>query len=741
MGRQRICLLTLDFVGPVRNGGVGTAFLAAAETFADAGHEVTVLFPPAYSENEPAARWREHYRAHGIDFVSLGLEGDEKECSFGAYQWLKTRSFDAIHFHEMRGIGYWPTVAKRCGLAFADTTLVCQMHGPTLWHFAHSAQYLHNHAEIELDWMERQSCEGADIAIAPSQYIFDAVTEMGWKLPARHRVMPNLMPMSFPIAEPSHEPRPVTELVFFGRLEERKGLGLFCEAVRRLLRAGQRPERITFLGKVGFMDQGLHGLAWLAGVAASWPVPWRVVNDLDPHQARAFLAEPGRLAVIASRMENAPYVVLECLAAGLPFLAPDVGGIGELVDAADHATVLYERAPATLAAAMGRALEHGAAPARPAMTPPAVRELWVEWQGALKPPPLARRPGDWRSDPPLVSVCMAAFNRYEPLAHAVAAVEAQTYPNFEVVLVDDASTDPATRQYIEALKPRFAARGWRVLHNATNSWQGASRRRAAAEARGDYIIFMDDDNAAWPEQIETFVTAAEHSGADILTCQLQPFLGSGPPPRFRSTRPGTWAPIGACPSVGLFWNCFGDNNMFIRRAAWERMGGYTTERVYFEDWEFLQQAVLQGLHLECLPELLFAYRVWDSASHHIWDGASTAHDPGFLYRSYARAARPALDAMPESLRPAMRLMIERDLAGALARREGYFANTPHPTAEQHRIAGLAPNGAEAMIAAAETAFHLQQRETAHGLLEQALRLAPGHPDALRLAGEWTHTSA
>lgn len=730
MRPQRICLLTLDFVGPIRNGGIGTAFLAAAEVFAAAGHQVTVLYPSAYSENEPVTRWREHYAARGIEFVSLFLEGRPKEYAIGAYQWLKARHFDAIHFHEMRGVGYWLTVAKRCGLAFADTVLVCQLHSPTLWHLTHSAQFLNNHTELEADWLERRSCEGADVVIAPSRYMLDAVGEMGWQLPPRHKVMPNLLPTSFPVlADPPRALHPVRELVFFGRLEERKGLGLFCEAVRRLLQAGVVPQQVTFLGKVGQMDRA-HALAWLTDIASRWPMPWRVVNDLDPHRAREFLAEPGRLAVIASRMENAPYVVLECLAAGLPFLAPDVGGIGELVDADNHASVLYARTPGALAAAMERALGQGATAARPAVTPARGREDWLAWQDRLVP---ARSPAvaapSWRDDPPLVSVCMAAFNRREPLAHSLATIERQTYPNIELVLVDDASTDPATCRFLESLKPRFDERGWTLLRNEQNSWQGITRRRAAEASRGKYLLFMDDDNAAWPDQVETFVTAAEQSGADILTCQMQPFLGGGPPPTHRATRPDAFLPIGACPSVGLFWNCFGDANMFMRRDAWDRMDGFTADRAYFEDWEFLMQATLAGLHLECLPEILFCYRIWEGAQ-------TAAHDPEFLYRSYARAARPALAAMPEALRPALRLMIERDHGDAAARREGYFSRALLLTPDQIRINGHEPNSAEAMIAAAEIVHASGQAPSARQLLAQALRLAPGHPRARALADSW-----
>jgi len=726
MRRQRICLLTLDFVGPIRNGGMGTAFLALAETLVAAGHAVTICYPSAYTENEPVTRWRTHYAGRGMDFVSLFLEGTEAELSLGAYHWLKTREFDVIHFHEMRGIGYWITVAKRCGLAFANTTLVCQIHSPTLWHFAHSAQFLTHSGELETDWMEQRSAEGADHVTAPSRYILDVVAEMGWKLPASHAVMPNLLPASF-VGRPAppEGARPVEELVFFGRLEERKGLGLFCEAVARLIRMGQPPARVTFLGKVGHMA-GVHALAWLAAMAQSWPMPWGVVNHLDPHEARDYLAGPGRLAVIASRMENAPYVVLECLAAGLPFLAPDVGGIGELVAGEDQPRLLYQRSAPALADAMARALYQGVAPGRAAISPGATARLWLDWHEAL--PPLAAPPV--RTAQPLVSVCMAAFNRHETLAHAIASIEAQDYPRLELILVDDASTDPAARLFHEALRPRFAARGWTLLRNEVNSWQGVTRHRAAEAAQGEFLLFMDDDNAAWPDEVSTFVTAAQHSGADILTCQMQAFRGSGPPPRHRSARPIGWIPLGACPALGVFRNGFGDANMFMRRTAWDRMGGFTLDRAYFEDWEFLQAATLAGLHLECLPEILFSYRIWGGAQ-------TAAHDPDFLYRSYARAMRPALAALPEALRPALRLAIERELAGMQGRREAYWAHAPHVTAAQGDIARHPPNGAEAMLAAARFALGQHQAETARILALQALSIAPGHPGAEALLARIT----
>lgn len=723
---QRICLLTSDFVGPVRNGGMGTAFLACAERFRDAGHHVTVAYAPDYTETLPLAHWRQHYAAQGIEFVPLHAAPEERMAAFTAYQWLKTRHFDAIHFHEMRGIGYWLTVAKRCGLAFRDTALVCQLHSPTLWHRAHSAEFLDNAPLLELDWMERRSAEGADVAAAPSRYLLDEVAAMGWRLPGGGRVLPNMLPVGFARVEPPAGALPVEELVFFGRLEARKGLDLFCAAVGRLIAAGTPPARVSFLGKVGQMEHG-HALAWLAEAMAGWRLPWRVVNDRDAAGARAFLAEPGRLAVIASRMENAPYAVIECLAAGLPFLAPAVGGIPELVAAEDHAAVLYPRDAASLADAMGRALAMGAHAARPAVTPEQAREAWLGFQSTLAVPPPS--PALHRDRAPRVSVCMGTYNRAEALAHALASLEAQTHPDLEVVLVDDASTDPAARAFLDALEPRFAARGWRLLRNQKNAWQGVTRRRAAEAATGEFLLFMDDDNAAFPEEVEVFLRAALHSGADVLSCQAQSFQGPGAPPPARAERPMLWMPLGPAVAAGAYLNTLGDANMFMTRAAWERMGGFTLDRAYFEDWEFLQAAALAGLKVECLPEILFRYR--------IWDGSQTAMpDTAFLHRSYARAARPTLAATPEALRPAMQLGIESHLKGMRTRREGFWRDAPVPAPEHAAINRLPPNGAEAMLALAQAVAETGQAGSARLLAEQALRLAPGHPGARAfLAGE------
>ncbi|MBY0338686.1 MAG: glycosyltransferase, partial [Acetobacteraceae bacterium] len=276
-----------------------------------------------------------------------------------------------------------------------------------------------------------------------------------------------------------------------------------------------------------------------------------------------------------------------------------------------------------------------------------------------------RAPAETRAEPPLVSVCIGTHNRAEPLARAVASIEAQSWPRIELIVADDASTAPEARAFLDALEPRLARRGGRLLRNATNLYNGGNRNRAVAEARGEFVLLMDDDNAAFPEEVESFVTAALHSGADVLTCQQQVFAGPGAPPEARMRRPVGFTPIGPNIPQGVFENCLGDANMFVRRDAYLGIGGTDTARAGFEDWEFLLRAALRGLKVECLPVILFRYRVWDS-------GQILGFDHDALVRSHRRVLETALREVPEALRPALRLAAETRLHRMADRGEGHW---------------------------------------------------------------------
>lgn len=256
-----------------------------------------------------------------------------------------------------------------------------------------------------------------------------------------------------------------------------------------------------------------------------------------------------------------------------------------------------------------------------------------------------------RTEQPLVSVCLVHFNRPRLLQQALDSLRGQDYHNFEVILVDDGSTDPEALTTLQQLETEFTARGWRLLRQQ-NRYLGAARNTAAHMARGEYLLFMDDDNVAKPHELRTLVAVAEHSCADLLTCHLERFASQQSP---LETKLATehWGPLGMALAVGLVENVFGDANSLIRRRVFQEVGGFTELRgVGHEDWEFFARASLKGYRLEVVPESLFYYRVQPGSML-----SSSKRNANLL-----RSASPYLEGMPPWLRQVMLGFVAQHLA-------------------------------------------------------------------------------
>lgn len=638
-GPLRVGIVTPEVGGLVRTGGVGTAYYHLARTLARAGHRVTLLDASGTYTGEPAA-WLEAYRSLGITVEPLPAPAGPppdgsvpRRRAWAVYTWLGTRPepFDVVHAPDWQGTLYYALLARRQGLAFGDTLFCVGTHGPTLWAKEGNGQFVETLDDVESDFMERKSAAWADVVVSPTEYLLAWLAERGWTFPARTVVQPNLLETDDLPAAAGGGRRPVAELVFFGRLEPRKGLDVFCDAVDRLYRTpGVPPFRVTFLGRALDLPQ-FSTRSYLAGRAARWPAPPTLLDDLDRAAALAYLAAPGRLAVVGSAVDNAPYTVVECLAADIPLLATDRGGIPELVAEPDRPRVLVPPEPAPLAERLAEALRTGWEPARLAFDPAANEAAWQDFHRRL-PRPAAPRPGAAR---PPVSVVLVHHDRPAHLARALDSLRAQDYPRFEVVLVDDGSETPAALAYLERLEPEIADRGWTLLREP-NRYLGAARNRGAARARGDFLLFMDDDNVAAPQEISTFVRAALASGADILTAVMDVFRDGAPDRPVRR-----WIPLGGDPAAGLFENAFGDANALVRTAVFRALGGFTEEvGVGHEDWEFFARAVLAGYTLEVVPVPLFRYR----------ESTDSMVRATLRGKNHWRSARPYLAAVPPALR-------------------------------------------------------------------------------------------
>jgi glycosyltransferase involved in cell wall biosynthesis/GT2 family glycosyltransferase len=675
----RVCIATWEIEGPSRNAGIGTAYTSLADALKQAGYDVTILFLlGCHPTDGNMIDWVDYYQTHkGIRLVPLPMAHEPRihaawasSVSYHTYVWLKEhqREFDIIHFPECQGLGFYSLLAKRQGLAFGDSTFVISAHGPTFWVKEGSQDYIRNLGELEIDFMERVSVSAADVVVSPSQYLLGWMQQNGWELPEQTYVAPYVLPQGLLSEGPGPRPhkKKIREIVFFGRLEIRKGLKLFCDALDEICADQPDPKlEVTFLGKETEL-YGRSSIGYISDRSKAWTVPWRIVANKYSKAAIEYLGGPGRLAVTSSLIDNFPNTVLECVGAGVPLLASNVGGIPEIIDAADHQNVCFEPRPDILAQRIRDALENGAASARPSASFSETERKWVNWHAALhngarKERPVRKdRQTGRESIFPLVSVCFAYNLIGKGAATTLASLNQQDYPHLEIILAEcgTAAADPTNSPGdTGAVKGRdlrrIRRRGFEL---------GAGRNAAAREAKGEYLLFVDDHSVlAAPNAISVFVQVAQRVDADILTSAISFFLGSSNGSSANRLEHSRRPFLGGDAATGAFVNCFGSTNALVRRDAFEKIGGFSDEAVStLDDWELLSKAALMGLRIETMPEVYLWQREdqdQESLVHSLVNAVRSA-------RPYTAPGRKVTPAMEQTLAKVLQfgqgLKFERD---------------------------------------------------------------------------------
>ena len=212
-----------------------------------------------------------------------------------------------------------------------------------------------------------------------------------------------------------------------------------------------------------------------------------------------------------------------------------------------------------------------------------------------------------RLQPLKVSVCITHYNRGEMLLRAIASIKKQTYPCYEIIVVDDGSNDQMSIQVLSDLEKDETKYKFKVVRQ-NNLFIGAARNAGAAVASGDYILFMDDDNEAMPHELAVFAQVAIATDADILTCFSRVFSGVAPESSEIPRQDALF--VGPNQSAGLVSNPYGDANMFVKLEPILKVGGFSQYyKVGRDDHEFLSRALLNGMSVELVPKALYNYRL------------------------------------------------------------------------------------------------------------------------------------
>jgi glycosyltransferase involved in cell wall biosynthesis len=237
---------------------------------------------------------------------------------------------------------------------------------------------------------------------------------------------------------------------------------------------------------------------------------------------------------------------------------------------------------------------------------------------------------------PLVSVVIPVHNREGLIDRAVDSVLRQTYGNFELLVVDDASTDgTVARLLARGAEPRL-----RLLRHEVNRGAAAARNTAIRAARGEFIAFLDSDDEWLPEKLERQVACLAAAPEDVLMCCSGYWMMRERSRELTARIPQSRDPwretlLGGCTlSPG--------STAFIRRRAFDVYGLLDESLRRLEDWDWLlrytarHDLVVIG---EPLARVFIAESVNAEAVHDALARLADKHLAALRRRGYWAAAR------------------------------------------------------------------------------------------------------
>ena len=202
---------------------------------------------------------------------------------------------------------------------------------------------------------------------------------------------------------------------------------------------------------------------------------------------------------------------------------------------------------------------------------------------------------------PDVSVIMAVFNGEAYLRETIDSILAQTYKDFEFVIVNDASTDN-TRDIILS----YSDERIKLFDNPENIGLASTLNRCLEEAKGKWIVRTDADDYHELDRIELQVKYAEENNLDICFCDIKNILpdGTGYVVSY-SSRP--WAKIRW---LSLFSGNYGaHSSVCFKYSAILEEGGYNGSIRAAEDYDLWERCSSKGLKFGYLPKVLVYYRI------------------------------------------------------------------------------------------------------------------------------------
>jgi glycogen synthase len=617
----RIALVSRELY-PYIGGGIAPIVAAAARELADVA-EVTVVT----SASGRAAHDR--MRAEGDprllpEYVRLAWVEEPHENWGGWYSYLHLYSArahavlkefygehgpDIIEFCDYLGEGLVTVQDRRTGGRWLDETQVCVRLHTTSELCAVLDGHLpddigtiaiHDAERYVLKHADRILWSGGDVLGTYQRYYGAENLAPAVKLPDAFLVErePDPDPSGAPgLGEP-------LRLLYLGRAERRKGV----QNLLRAFTALERPDiRLTLLGGDTLTGPLGHSLRAQLKLMAHGDHRIDFLDAVPRHEVSAAISR-AHVVVVPSLWECWPNVAREAMLHNRPVLATPVGGLTELVQPGRSGWLTRDSTPAAIEDAIDRLADNPAevaeliAESRPRTLlteladPGALRAGYAELARKRRRPPSRAGPL------PVVSIVVPYFRLDELVEETLASIQAQTYPEIEVMLVNDGSLREEDARVFD-LADRMSAQ----IVTQPNTGLGPARNFGIAASRGRYVLPLDADDMLAPEFVARCVEALEANADLAYVTSYSLFIEpDGTPIRDEL---GGYMPYGNWSRLIEHVNAAGPCSALLRRRLFEHGYRYSADLTSYEDWLLYRELAAGGHYGTVIPERLFLYRV------------------------------------------------------------------------------------------------------------------------------------
>ncbi len=620
---KHICFVT-DEIYPATLGGIGRLLYTTAQELSNAGWQITFLL---VTTPETAQAFAQYSQAHlsGVSVYSvealLTETPPDDRIPLWAFHFLnyhasyevalalqvlcRRTSFDGIEFNDYRGLGYVSLKWRRLwGEPFEGVPMWVRLHGTAEISLRADDALSYYREQLQLFSMERYCLRHADGWISPSHSTaswYQQVYEEG-SIPVVV-APPAFEHLGSGNTHPRIRRQPPYRILFYGKLQYLKGVDIFIRAGIGLCEKTNFPLQFDIVG-----PEAPH--PWNQSYAEQFqriiPPQWRnhfTFHGYLPTDQLESLAQKCMLAVVPSRAETFCLAAHELNWIGIPLVLNDLPAFRDFfID--KHNCRLFDGTTSDLERVLYEIIGHP--------------DQLINWRWTAPDVITSHRGSDiygevlsrftaFRSNElqtPLVSIIVPYYNMHHYIRDTLNSIHASTYKNWEVIVVDDGSTDVEGQRVFAMLEQQLQGNKQYQFVRKSNGGLGSARNYGLRFARGEYILPLDSDDLIHPHYLELGVQALSRlQELAAVSCFVTYFQDQQPVEQVIDYV----IPYDLHPLLIIAENRAGVACSIFRRTVLEAHR-YNEQLSAYEDWDLWWQLAEAGVVVEVMPKVLYRYR-------------------------------------------------------------------------------------------------------------------------------------